>query len=252
MNRPRASRPRPQPKAALKSAKIPATTPKATVPAQADQAAAFFREVDEAMRVEKLQNFWQRWRWALVSGVLGAITAAAAWQGYGAWQAHRNQTTATRWDELSRLTTTAELAKELPTFVANNQAGYQALGQLAQAAAAPTAAAKLAAYQALANAPAQPAWLRAFGQLNAALVLLEINPAEAQAQLELLAQTEVGTPPLPTVPLALELLALQAMQKGDKATAKAYTTRLLELPQQGGSLTPALRSRALQRLGALQ
>jgi hypothetical protein len=247
MNKPRHTRPNGKAKATL-----PTPLGAAANPAQADQAAAFFREVDEAMRVEKMQTLWRQWRWPLAGVVLAAMVGAAAWQGYGAWQAHADKTTAARWDELMRLQNATDLAKALPEFLQSSRYGYHALGQLAQAAAAPMPAGQLAAYQALAADTAQPDWLRAFGQLNAAVVLLGTNPAETQAQLELLAKTELGTPPLPTVPLALELLALHALNKGDKATAKAYTQKLLELPQQGGTLTPALRSRALQRLGGLQ
>ncbi len=249
---------KPRPNQKLKAAKakekatVVAPTPAPLAPAQADQAAAFFREVDEAMRVEKLQTFWHQWRWPLVGAVLAAIVGAAAWQGYGAWQAHADKTTAAHWDELMRLPDQADLTKALPEFLQSSRYGYHALGQLAQAAAAPTPAAQLAAYQSLAADANQPDWLRAFGQLNAAIIQLGSNPAAAQAQLELLAKTDLGIPPLPTVPLALELLALNALNKGDNATAKAYTEKLLELPQQGGTLTPALRTRALQRLGGLQ
>ncbi len=250
MNKPRHTRPNTKPKAAAKPVAVVAPT--AAVQATQDQTAAFLREVDEAMRVEKIQNLWQQWRWVLLGGVVAVITGLAVYQGYSAWLAHTDRTTAAQWDDLSRLQDEAELAKALPEFAANSRYGYHALALLAQAAAANTPAAKLAAYRALADDAAQPAWLQAIANLNAAVVLLETNPAEGQAQLELLAKTDIGTAPLPTVPLALELLALHAMHKGDTATARAYTQRLLDLPQQGGILTPTLRTRALQRLGGLQ
>jgi hypothetical protein len=249
MNKPRHTRPSTKPKATAKAAAAATALPQEQL--KADQTAAFFREVDEAMRVEKIQNLWQQWRWPLFGAVGAVILGLAAWQGTTAWQAHQDRTTAAQWDELLRLQDETKLAEALPKFATESRYGYHALAQMAQAAAAKTAPEKLAAFRALADNTSQPAWLRALGQLNAALVLLETNPAEGQAQLELLTQTEIGTTPLPTVPLALEVLALNAMAKNDFSTAKAYTQKLLDLPQQGGVLTPALRTRALQRMGTL-
>ncbi len=259
MNKPRHTRPSSKATSRSKTAKPAAAMPAAPVAAvpmppkvSPDQTAAFLREVDEAMRVEKVQTLWRQWRWPLFGAVGAAMLAVAGWQAYGAWQAHADRTTAAHWDDLLRETELSTLNQALPAFVAESRYGYRALGLLAQASAATTPAEKLTAYRTLADDTQQPDWLRALGQLNAAMVLLTTNPAEGQAQLELLAQTEIGTPPLPTVALALELLALQAMQKNDRVTALAYTQRLLGLPEQGGALTPAMRTRALQRLGALQ
>ena len=223
--------------------------------ANADSTAAFLREVDEAMRVEAWQKRWQQWRLPLFAGVALLITGAAAWQGWQAWQQHTSRSVAAKWDEIRRTEDKAELTKQLKAFTdeASSVAGYRAMAQLALAAASSSPLEKLTAYRALADDTAQPDWLRGIGALNAAVILLETSPADGKAQLELLAQVQAGTPPLPTVALALELLALDAMRNNLPNIAKAYTQRLLQLqdPTQGGYLTPAMRQRALQRLGAL-
>jgi len=242
-------------KPAAKHAVKPSVQPTARSSTQAAQAehttAAFLREVDEAMRVERWQTLWKKSKLPLFAGVGSLIAASAAWQAYQSWQTYQDRSTATRWAELAELPSEADLAGALPAFVAESAYGYKALGLMAQAASARDDTAKISAYRALQADTTLPEWLRAFGQLNAALVMLNTDNEGARAELALLAKTEIGTPPLPTAPIAMELLALDAMQRGDKAAARGYTDRLLQLPEQGGLITPALRDRALERLGAL-
>jgi hypothetical protein len=241
--------PKPQQKAAAKAPAPAATNTRAAVNEQ--QTAAFLREVDEAMRLERWQTIWHKGKWPMAGGVLALIAAAAAWQGWQSWQAYQDRSTATRWAELAEIKDPATLAAALPTFVAQSHGGYQAIALLAQAAQAETPAQKILAYRAIQSNPNQPEWLRAMAQLNAAIILLGTEPLAAKGELEVLAQTEFGKAPLPTAPMALELLAIDALQRQDLPSARAYTQRLLQLPEQGGQLTPTLHQRALERLGAL-
>lgn len=234
----------PKPQAAPLAPKPAAPTAEAV---RGDATAAFLREVDEALHAERLLTIWHTSRWWLLAGALATLLAVAGWQAYGAWERHQARSVASAWYELAQTEQAEELAKQLPDFVASSQGGYRVLARMAQAGLAPADEDKTKMYMSIADDATLPLWLRNIGRLNAALVMLSANPAQAKAQLELLAQTDPTAQALPTYAPALELLGLMALQANDTATARAYTSKLLEQPL----ITPGQRQRALQRMGGM-
>lgn len=212
---------------------------------QHDGAAAFLREVDEALQQERLYRFWHTYKWALVGGVLAVLLAVAAWQGWGAWRQHQARTQAANWYALSAISADATRKETLAKFLTNSSGGYRALAAFTQAGMVEVPAEKAKSYALVYNDASQPQWLRDVARLNAAIVLLGADDAAAKSQLELLAQNN-GEAPGPAYAPALELLALQAQRRGDVMAARGYTQKLLEQTQ----VTPDMRQRALQRMGA--
>jgi hypothetical protein len=239
--------PRQPKKSIVKPAATSAPKPLPQSPVKTDASAAFLREVDEALKADRLLNLWYRFRWILLGAAASLIVAVAAWQAYGAWRMHQARSEASRWYDLAQLESEADLKKEIPLFIEHSHGGYQALARLAQAGLASSPEEKISIYMTIADDTQLPDWLRGMGRLNAALLLLNTDQPLAKAQLELLAQTDPTKPALPTYAPALDILAMMAMEAKDYPTAKAYTQKLLEQPQ----LTPAMRQRALQRMGSL-
>ncbi len=222
------------------------TAPKDVTPAP-DATTKFLREVDEAMQQERLLMVWHKSKWFLLAAVVLLVLSVAGQQAWLAWKDHQARTMANQWYAFSALTSDATRAQKLPEVLAGTTGGTHALAVYTQASMQHTGAEKAKAYQQVVTSKSAPQWLKDMARLNAAIVLMENNPAEAKAQLELLAQVKVEEIPTPAYAPALELLALMAQQSGDTATARAYTEKLL----QGTALPSDMRQRALQRLGML-
>jgi hypothetical protein len=211
-----------------------------------DPAAAFFKEVDEALKQEHLLNLWHKYKLWLLAAIALLLLGVAGGEGYKAWKEHQARTMAAEWYAFTQLDETAQKAK-LPELLTHLKGGYRAMAAFKQADMAATPAEKAKSYALVVKDSGLPQWLRDIARLNTAIVLLGTNDAEAKAQLEVLAQANPDKTPSPAYSPALELLALQAQRLGDDTTARAYTQKLLE--QQG--LPDDMRARALQRMGAL-
>lgn len=219
--------------------------PVAAHAAQHDGTAAFLREVDEALQQERLLNLWHTYKWMLVGGVLAVLLAVSAWQGWGAWRQHQARTQAANWYALSAISADTTRKEALTKFLTHSTGGYRALAAFTQADATPVPAEKAKSYALVYNDKSLPQWLREVARLNAAIVLLGVDDAAAKSQLEVLTQNN-GETPGPAYAAALELMALQSQRLGDVMAARGYTEKLLNQTQ----LTPDMRQRALQRMGA--
>lgn len=222
------------------------TAPKDVTPAP-DTATKFLREVDEALQQERLLSVWHTTKWYLLAAVVLLILAVAGQQAWLSWKEHKARTMANQWYAFSRITTDSLRAEKLPEILSSSNGGTHALAVYTQAAMQHTPAEKAKAYRQVTNSKSAPAWLKDLARLNIALALIESNPAEAKAELELLTQSNPTEVASPAYAPALELLALMAQQSGDIATAKGYTEKLL----QEEAIPSDLRQRALQRLGML-
>lgn len=218
---------------------------KATKP-EPDAAAAFLREVDEAMQAEKLQRFWQTNKWFLAGAIVAVLLIVAGYQGYQRYADHQQRALAARWYTYTTLTAQPEREKELAAIATEAKGGYAALAGFTQAEAAATPKEKSALYDKAAANTSMPQWLRDVAAFNAAVSLLGTDDTAAQSKLELLTQgnpNDAG----PAYALAMEQLAILAQRQGKSSVARGYAEKLLAMPV----LTPDLRQRTLQRLGLL-
>lgn len=222
------------------------TAPKNVTPAP-DATTKFLREVDEALQQERLLMVWHKSKWFLLAAVVLLVLSVAGQQAWLAWKDHQARTMANQWYAFSTLNADSARAEKLPEILSTTTGGTHALAVYTQAAMQHTPAEKAKAYQQVVTSKSAPQWLKDLARLNGAIALMESNPAEAKAQLELLAQAKPEELPTPAFAPALELLALMSQQAGDVAAAKGYTEKLLQMP----ALPSDMRQRALQRLGML-
>lgn len=212
-----------------------------------DTTTAFLREVDEALQQEKLLAVWHNSKWFILAALVLLVLAVAGQQVWVWWKQHQARTMADQWYAFSQLKTDSERLAALPTILQTTTGGTHALAVYKQAAMQHTPAEKAKAYMMQVNDASAPQWLKDLARLNAAIALLESNPAEARTQLELLTQNNSKQLASPAYAPALELLALLSQQAGDTKSARGYTETLLNL----GGLPSDMRQRALQRYGAL-
>lgn len=212
-----------------------------------DTTTAFLREVDEALQQEKLLAVWHKTKWFLLAAVIMLLLAIAGQQAWMSWKQHQARTMAEKWYAYSVLTKDSERQKQLPEVLQATAGGTHALAVYALANMQHTPEEKAKAYQQVMKDSAVPDWMRDLARLNAAIALMPSKPADAKAQLELLAQEKAEGTPGPAYAPALELLSLMAQESGDNVAALGYTQKLLEQP----GLPSDMRQRALQRFGAL-
>lgn len=99
---------------------------------------AFMREVDEAVRQDRLLTFWERFgRWIIIAVVVGLI----AFGGWLYWQHYSKTQSEAVSEEMDKLIATAAGggtpdARQLATLSAASQPGYRASAQLVSAGAA--------------------------------------------------------------------------------------------------------------------
>lgn len=211
-------------------------------------AAAFLKEVDEALQYERLMNIWHTYKYAILAAVLGLLLAVAGLQGWDAYKAHQSRGLAERWYALGQAEAdVAHKTMHLSAFEKSAAEGYKALAVFNRAEIAPTPQLKAKAYTSVAGDATQPEWLRNLARFNAAISLLSVDDAAAQSQFELL--TQEGKQQTATYAPALEQLAILAVRCADATSARGFTEKLLALPSE--TLPPDLRQRARQRLGLL-
>ncbi|EQB32494.1 tetratricopeptide repeat protein [Sphingobium ummariense] len=116
---------------------------------------AFMREVDEAVRQDRMLTFWQRYgRWLVVAVVLGLILFA----GWLYWQQHSRTQSEAVSEQMDALLSTATRggtpdAKQLDALTQASQPGYRAGALMLKAGIAARkgdSKAAIAAYQAIA------------------------------------------------------------------------------------------------------
>lgn len=216
-------------------------------PVSDDPAAAFLREVDEALKHERMLALWHRYKLVLFASILALLLGVAAWQGWQKWQNYQARTMADQWYAFSKLETPEAQRKALPALLASMKGGFRALAAFKQADLTDAPAEKAKSYALVYNDSSQPQWLQDLARLDAAIVLLGTDTVAAKTHLEALSQRNPNAVPSPAYAPALELLALLAQTQKDDLAARGYTQKLLE--EQG--LPDDMRQRALQRMGAL-
>lgn len=208
-----------------------------------------FREVDEELRRERLEQLWKRYN-GLILGVAFAIIVGVA--GYKGWQYKRHQDAITAGanyqqalDDL-RTDKKEDAARLLAQIAANGPAGYRALAQFQQAYAlsqdGKTEEAQKA-YQALLDGGTLDPVLKGYAQLQAAN--LRVDKADFTEMKNRL--NDLAADGSPWRHGARELLGLSAYKAGDMALAGVEFNKILldaEAP-------PGIKARAEMMLGVI-
>lgn len=212
--------------------------------------ADIFKEIDEELRRERLEQIWRRHGKLIIAMAAAAVVATAAYAG---WQKYNQNRIAALSDRYAAAVAAADPAKGDPAgaqagfaALAEDGDGYAGLAQLEAAALAakqdPETAAAL--YDALAADPKVAQELRDLAHLLKVMQLVDHgDPAALSAELAPLSADDN-----PWRFTARELDALIALRSGDQARATDLLTKLSD-----DAATPApIRARAAELLAALK
>lgn len=182
-----------------------------------------FQEVDEEVRREKLQQFWERHSNLIVAFALLVVLGVAGWRGYEWWEMKQAAESGAQFEAAVQLAETGKQAEAQAAFAKIAQegsTGYRILARFREAAefakTDPAAAARV--YASLAADSSLDRALRDLAATREGLVLVDTAPlAELTAKLE-----PLTTADRPFRHTARELLALSAWRNGDTAAAKRW------------------------------
>ena len=185
--------------------------------------ADIFREVDEEIRREKLQQLWERHSNLIVSVALLIVLAVAGWRGYEWWEGKKAAESGAQFEAAIQLAEDGKQAEAQAAFAKvaqDGSSGYRILARFREAAETaktdPAAAAKL--YASLAADSSLDRTLRDLAAVREGLILVDTAPlAEMTTRLE-----PLTTADRPFRHTARELLALSAWRNGDTAAAKRW------------------------------
>jgi len=199
-----------------------------------------FREVDEEVRREKLQQLWERHSNLIVSLALLVVLAVGGWRGYEWWERKKAAESGSQFEAATALAEAGKQAEAQAAFAKVAQegsTGYRILARFREAAETaktdPGAAAKL--YDSLATDSSLDRTLRDLAAIRGGLILVDTAPlAQLTANLE-----PLTTADRPFRHTARELLAVSAWRNGDAAAAK----RWLDLIATDAETPPGTRAR---------
>lgn len=185
--------------------------------------ADIFREVDEEVRREKLQQLWEQHSNLIVALALAVVLAVAGWRGYDWWE---NKKAAESGQAFEAALTLAESGKQDEARAAfgklaeEGSSGYRVLARFREAAGLaktdPGAAAQ--AYAIIAADSSFGRTMQDLAMVRAGLLMVDTAPlAELTTRLEPLTAAD-----RPFRHTAREILALAAWRAGDKAAAKRW------------------------------
>jgi len=182
-----------------------------------------FREVDEDVRRERLQQLWERHGNLLVALALLVVLAIGGWRGYEYWENQKAAEAGASFEAAVALAETgkqAEARAEFGKIAKDGTTGYRTLARFRDTAELgkinPAAAAK--EYDALAADSSLGRTLQDLAAVRGALIEVDTAPlAEFTRKLEPLTASD-----RPFRHTARELLALAAWRAGDQAAAKRW------------------------------
>ena len=199
-----------------------------------------FREIDEAVRHERLKKLWERYGIYLAALAVMLVLGIAGWRGYAWWEERKAAEAGAAFESAIALADSGkpqDAQAALARLAAQGTSGYRKLARLREAAllARQDPKAAVAAYDAIAVDSRMDAELRDLAGLRAALLLVDSAPLdEMQRRLEPL------TGPKNTFRhSARELLALAAWRAGETAAARRWS----ELIMTDAETPPSVRAR---------
>jgi hypothetical protein len=182
-----------------------------------------FREVDEEVRRERLQQLWDRHGNLIVALALLIVIAVGGWRGYDWWENRKAAESGAAFEAAVALGESGKQAEAQEAFsklAKEGSSGYRTLARFREAAELaktdPAAAVKI--YDSLTAESGIGRSLQDLAAIRAGLILVDsATPAELATRLEPLTATD-----RPFRHTARELLALGAWRAGDAAAAKRW------------------------------
>jgi hypothetical protein len=187
-----------------------------------------FREVDEEVRREQLQQLWGRYGTLLVVVAFLIVAGVAGWRGYEYWSAKKAAEAGSAFESavaLSQEGKHQEAEQAFAKIAADGNSGYRHLARLREAGelASRDAAAAIKTYQGIAADGSAGQVLQDLATVRAAL--LQVDTAsyeELRGKLEPLTAAE-----RPFRHTAREVLALSASKANDAANTKRWADMIL-------------------------
>jgi hypothetical protein len=182
-----------------------------------------FREVDEEVRRERLQQIWDRHSGLIIAAAVLVVLAVAGWRGYEWFEAKKSAESGTAFEAAITLAEEGKHAEAQAAFAkiaADGSSGYRMLARFREAAelSRTDQAAAVKAYDALAADTSLGRPLQDLAAVRAGLLLVDTAPlADLNARLEPLTGADRTFRHT-----ARELLALGAWRTGDVAAAKRW------------------------------
>ena len=182
-----------------------------------------FREVDEEVRREKLQQLWERHSNLIVALALLVVLAVGGWRGYDWWESKKAAESGAAFETALLLAEGGKQAEAQAAFAKLAQegsSGYRILARFREAAelARTDPPAAMQAYGALAADSSLGRTLQDLAAIRGGLIMVDTAPlGELTAKLEPLTAAD-----RPFRHTARELLALAAWRTADKAAAKRW------------------------------
>ncbi|MCG8562475.1 MAG: tetratricopeptide repeat protein [Hyphomicrobiales bacterium] len=202
----------------------------------------FFREVDEAVRQDRLKTLWDRYGIFVLAAAVLLVAGVAGYRGWEYWQAERSAESGARFMEALQLTEdgkTDEALKAYQEVLEDGTGGYALLARFRLAAAAAKSGDKagaVAAYDALAKDGSAGKIFQGLAKIQAATLRVDqADMGEMKDRLDGL--TDAANPWRHS---ARELLGLAAHRTGDNAEAQRHFTDIMRDPE----APPNLRRRA--------
>jgi hypothetical protein len=182
-----------------------------------------FREVDEEVRREKLNQLWERHSNLIVAVALLIVLGVAGWRGYEWWELRKSAESGSQFEAAVALAEAGKQAEAQEAFAKiakDGSSGYRVLARFREGAELaktdPAAAARI--YGSLAADSGLDRTLRDLATVREGLILVDTAPlAELTGKLE-----PLTTADRPFRHTARELLALSAWRNGDAAAAKRW------------------------------
>lgn len=194
--------------------------------------ADIFHEVDEEVRRERLQKFWERYSLYIVALAVLIVVGIGAWRGYVWYVGKQAAAAGTKFEIAVTLAEQGKHAEAQAAFAklaAEAPPGYRMLARLRAAAALvskkPEDAAK--AYDALAADASLGRTVQDLAAVRAAMLRVDTAPY-AEMQQKLAPAAEAGRP---FRHQARQLLALSAWRNHDSTNARKYIDMITNDPE---------------------
>ncbi len=214
------------------------------------QQAIFEREVEEQLQKERLTNFWNKYRFAIIGAIAGVILVTVGTEVYHSWRTKVRLNESNAFESAVLLSYTGESEKalsELQQLIATSKTGYKYLAQLKTAGilfGTEKEDEALAALQTVMNDTAAPQQLRDIATLSYVGHQVDAgDPARLRSLLE-----PMLTPTNAYYGSAVELAVVLAVVQGDEPAAVPMLKQAISEP----TVSPATKTRLEQLLSVIE
>jgi hypothetical protein len=196
-----------------------------------------FREVDEEVRRERLEQLWKRYGNYIIAAAILVLACIGAWRGYLYWEERKAAEAGAAYEAAGALADAGKHSEAEAAFAklaSEGTAGYRSIARFREAAqlglSDPKAA--IGAYDALAKDASLGQPMQDLATVRAALLLVDTAPyQELRTRLEPLAAAD-----RPFRHSARELLAVGALRSGDSTAARQWIDAAIADPTTPSSI----------------